>query len=105
MRLIEDENRALILEGDPLESAEKAFDEKRYIEAFDLLQGFVDFHMINLYIQHKQSTGASPYDLHYAEYRTPQLIKDLFKKQIISGEERSARARAARSSREGLQMQ
>jgi hypothetical protein len=45
----------LVLEGDAVKGAEEAFKERRYVEAFALLHGIIDWWMIDL-IQMKETS-------------------------------------------------
>ena len=48
--MITDENGALILKGDILDGSNQAFLDGRYVEAFDLLQGLIDWRLLNIFL-------------------------------------------------------
>jgi hypothetical protein len=52
----------LILVGDLNEGIEEAYQQRRYVEAFTLLHGYIDFLMIDLYELHLALGGAASGD-------------------------------------------
>lgn len=86
MRMVSDESGALILRGDILEGANQAFLDGRYVEAFDLLQGLIDWRLINIFL--KNETSDKPIEPYFAEYRTNKLAFELSSRKLITDAER-----------------
>lgn len=77
MKVKEDVNGALILDGQALEGAEESFREERLVEAFALIQALIDWRMLNLYQMNEMRKGASTQEIHLVDWGKVKTFKGL----------------------------
>lgn len=90
MKAVEDEDGRLALDGDVLQGAKDAFEQDRFVEAFDLVQAWIDYLMANLVTRYQTTVKeVNPFDIHFEEFRTKKMANDLVELGLIDPNLRS----------------
>ena len=75
MRVKENDDGTLVLDGKILEGAREAYQEDRIVEAFTLLHAFIEWEMLNLYehshVQHRSKEHLPV----YVSYPSPLVLR------------------------------